>query len=684
MKKLLILMLALVMVLCMFVACGDEEETPDEGSTGTSSSSGGVSGGDDDCEHTFVSKSKVEATCKAEGSETFECSKCGATKTDKLPVLKTHDYKVVDETEATCEELAKIIKECQVCGDKQEFEDGQLAPHKGVEVVKTEPTCDTDGAREYECEVCGTTMFKLGFDKVIPKLGHTYEREGNEFSEEAGVTFVAGNCDTEGRFDRVCQDCGYDKDPITREEYGKMSGYDTTKYDDMEVWGHDYSVFVGPIPASCTTDGYDEYKCSRCDATNLVVTSYANGHTYEKGQSAVEGTHFVVTQAPTCIVEGKKAYKCTVCGEVATDDKDIDTISCIPHDTSNRDVQYLTDDRAADCLNDAYKVYKCCADPLCQESEKVVEEGTALGHDPVVSGEQTCATEGKTPYSCSRCSATWLDGPVDENIKHKPETNKVLEATCINNAVYRCSICEKEYGPYEGDEYYADGFAHGIHQFVYNETVAPTCSSIGYKIYACVADGACTVTRKDDTNTDMTKPDTPKAEDIVARVAHNFDADGNGVIDVSPDGRIVCSVCMAQYRDVTTEVTNGSGKLCLGCGKDSCECGLSVEWNGYVSPTIPDAHMLSANTEVTISSVEWKEVENKGDKALAIGNGMIIIDGEDTTTYTIKIYDKKDGELLKTVELTGDVALDLYEYAEVGQVAIKASTAAVVFFYAAV
>jgi len=251
---------------------------------------------------------------------------------------------------------------------------------------------------------------------------------------------------------------------------------------------------------------------------------------------------------------------------------------------------------------------------------------------------------------------------------------KVSEATCISNAVYKCSVCDSEFGPYENDPAYEDGFAHGNHVYQYSATVAPTCSSIGYNIYVCVADDACTDTRRND---DLSLPaDQPKEGTAVERIAHTFGA-------VSPDGRIECSVCFAEYRDVTTEESNGGGTLCLGCGKTPCDCGLSVEWTGYVSPVIPDNHNLVANTEKVISSVKWTEVEET-EKALAIGGGVIILDGEENTTYTVKIYDKADGTLLDTVTVTGDSIIDLYKYAEVGQISITASTLAIVFLYAAV
>ncbi|MBO5262024.1 MAG: hypothetical protein J6B45_03160 [Clostridia bacterium] len=664
-KKLLILFLALALALCAFAACGEKQDpqgsgTQNSGTTdnsGTGNNSGGTTpsqpttpGGDQGCQH---------------------------------------NYKVVDEIEATCLAPRKTIKECTICGDRQEIEEGNTASHISSQIVKTEATCTTDGERACVCATCGTTMFDPNMEQVIPKLGHTYERTENMFDEAAGVTFIPGNCDEEGRFERVCGDCGYNEDPITRDEYAQIPGYDTEKYDAMEVWGHDYSVKIGEGAATCTEGSYIEYACSRdgCTSTKRETKGYPKGHKYITSEEAVEGVNYVIDPKPTCLYEGKKIYVCINegCGERATEDKYIEVVPVLNHDTSNRDAAYLERDVAATCALPAYKVYRCCVDALCEVTETVYE-GEPLPHLWEVSGPQTCKTEGKTPYKCTRqgCEETKLDTPIDLNIKHTYES-VVKEATCINNAVYKCAVCEEEYAPYENDDFYKNGFAHGVHVFEYSETVAPTCSSIGYKIYACTADENCVVTRKDPNNTDLNNPDLPLKEDIVARTAHNFDLDGNGTIDVSPDGKITCAVCFTQYRDITTEITNGNGTLCLGCGNNPCDCGLSVEWNGYVSPIVPSEHVLAANKETVISSIEWTEVENKGTVDLAIGEGMIIVDGEENTTYTIKVYDKADGTLLHTFEVSGDVVLvDLYDYLEVGQVAITASTTAIVYLYSIV
>ena len=213
-RKLLILFFVVAMMVLVFASCGDDE------GTGAPSSNDG----NNDCEHDFkvVEAESVPATCKDEGKQVFKCSKCSATKEETVAKLTEHKYKY-SEIEPTCQEDGKIVSECEVCNEKTEKKGKPKISHSGQEVILSNPTCTEKGSKDWVCKDCGTSVYKKGFEKEIPALGHSYERTENMFDEKAGVTFVAGTCSAEGMFARVCTDCKYDGDPITREEYGKMS-----------------------------------------------------------------------------------------------------------------------------------------------------------------------------------------------------------------------------------------------------------------------------------------------------------------------------------------------------------------------------------------------------------------------------------------------------------------------------
>ena len=644
-KKLLIALFVIAMLVCVFASCGE-------------------------CEHNYEETSKVEATCAQDGSKTLKCSECGETKTETI--AKTNNHKMeYSEIEATCLADGKTVGVCKVCGYTVETNstpklDACESSNWEV-VVKIPATCTTNGEKATVCTICGKEQFVIG-DMTIPAFGHTYEdTDPMKSDEEKGITFVEANCEDEGYFARVCQTCGYDEDPITKDEYAAMPDCDLTKLDKMEPWGHNFTEYVDTVLPTCTENGYDIYGCEYCDATKNEVIAAANGHSYIKNETAEEGVHFKITLAPTCINTGTKAYICTVCSEVATANEHIDVIPTVEHSILDTDDAYLLVSMEADCVNAAYKIYKCSVDAFCTE-QKVFEYGEALDHNWVKIQDPSCATNGKTYYECDRvcngieCDEFKFDEPSIE-IKHTYGST-VSAATCVADAVYKCSVCEKEYSAYDDD---AQGQAHGNHKYdLLKEVIAPTCSSEGYTIYSCTA-GECGTLYGDE--------EGEYDRDVTPRTTHDFNV-------MTEDGRIVCTVCATQYRDVTTEITTGNGTLCLGSCEGECTCGLKVEWNGYVSPKDPE--QIKANETYVKNSVTWTEVAQET-KPLAIGEGMIILNGTEATSYTIKVFDKQGGTLLTTIEISGEYAfVDLYNYAEVGHVEITATTDALVSFFAIV
>ncbi len=657
-KKLLILMFIVSIVACILASCGE-------------------------CKHeAYEVKSTVAATCAAEGKTISACTSCGLEKVETLPKTGNHTLKY-DEVKPTCMSAGKNISTCTVCGFVTETAGEPQLPtcdtSKSKEIVVAEATCTADGKKKHVCSTCNKDVYIVNYNGVIPALGHTYERSGILTDEEKGISFVAGNCDTEGYVSRVCKDCGYDQDPITRDEYAKEEGYDVVKYDDMKIKGHKWGEKVDTVAPTCVVNGYDLYICQICETEDKRAEVPAEGHKYNMADSAVENTDYKVVVKPTCVKEGSKAYICTVCKEVATDEAHIKSIPTVAHNVTNTNDELLVVSVGATCTDDAYKIYKCGVDPLCEYTETFTDENTALGHHRVVSKEPCCLTGGKTRYVCDNvCNGVACDYTVDdapfEDIKHVQGERKA-GPTCVKNAVYVCSECGVDYEAYtvaEGGV--AADQAHGNHD--YSEVayvIDPTCSSIGYTVYSCVA-GECGLFDGDnlDANGEYVYEEP---RDVQPRTLHDFNP-------VTEDGRIVCVVCSMQYRDISTEITTGGDSLCLGCGLDECNCGLKVEWNGYISPKAPEN--ISANVAFVKNKLEWAEVEMTDD-TLVMGEGIIALTGETETTYTIKIYDAANGTLLETIEKSGElVVVDLYNYATVGQIEIVASTDATVSFYSIV
>ena len=115
---------------------------------------------------------------------------------------------------------------------------------------------------------------------------------------------------------------------------------------------------------------------------------------------------------------------------------------------------------------------------------------------------------------------------------------------------------------------------------------------------------------------------------------------------------------------VTTKVDKGDGNLCLGCGKDPCECGVNVEWNAFVAPSAPDS--ISAGAAFTKLGVK-------------VGKGLIKVTSESETNCTVVIT-TENGD----VTLTGSGAVvyfDLYKYNSVTKIVVTSSAAASLVLY---
>ncbi len=677
MKKLLILLFILIAAVCVFASCGDEEgegaTTPSANNNTTTSSV--VSGGNANCAHDFKVTNTVNATCAADGKEISTCSKCGATSEKTLSKTNDHTMKY-EETEPTCSLPGKVIGKCEVCEHTVETDGKPALGHSGktfVTEVETEPTCTEPGKQKQICSDCGEEQWSSGFSSEIPAIGHTYERGDDLFSEEAGVTYVEAQCGVDGYFNRVCKDCGYDKEPITREMYKNYEGkpgYNATKYDEMEAWEHTFGKVPNDIlEPTCQEPGYLVFYCMECGTEKKDPQGSKNNHQYviDAGE---EGKHFVTNPMPTCVSKGTRTYICTECNEPSDDPTYIVDVPELEHDTSKHTNEYLKLTVKATCTESAYKIYSCCNGD-CDQTERV-DEGSPLGHDLKRNGEVSCATGGKTPYKCTRCKEESLvedefSIPFEE-AKHQLG-DMVVDPTCVSDAVYVCSLCNSEYPPYEGDEEYADGFAHNRHHLVFFETVAPTCGSVGYNLYKCDDDEACQLIGK---SKDINNLDTPIPADIVPRLTHEFVTSG-GIIDITPDGKLTCKNCSLKYRDVKTEEDSGSQSLCLANCEGECKCGLIVAWTTYIAPK--DLEVLNANEKVEKTSTTWSDGRIV---PLQIGEGAIVISGSDETNCTVEIYDT-NGVLVHTFEETGaKIYIDLYEYSDVSKVCITSSTKAVV------
>ena len=123
------------------------------------------------CQHNFIQKSLTPATCTTEGTQILECSKCGKTKTETIPLTghKTGIWATTKEPTCTAEGT-KTLK-CSVCHAGTKTEPIPATGHKaGDWIIMKEPSCIETGIQTQHCASCGIAVET----KPIPATGHSF------------------------------------------------------------------------------------------------------------------------------------------------------------------------------------------------------------------------------------------------------------------------------------------------------------------------------------------------------------------------------------------------------------------------------------------------------------------------------------------------------------------------------
>ena len=511
--------------------------------------------------------STTPATCTVNGTAVTTCDDCNVEIATYTIPATGHSYAeyVKDEVVATCTTKGKIVLKCtnNDCTDTKTIETS-INPnaHKYEKTSSVAATCTTSAYDVYTCaNGCGATYNAYTGGAAN---GHTWgtptvAQNGNLVTvtrtctvENCGETDTLNitvdnrhnfNGTVENVKDATCKEAGqikvYCSDegcaesvtinvPVNSKAHGNIKteykkpdclndGYVKTYCDDCESvlgttttidkLGHDFSV-AGNIttPASCTADGKQTYKCSRCDATTNVTIPKL-GHSYKKVSGGKEATcttygydvyecencdatynelikelgHTLTgepqTVAPTCTEQGYTKQYCEACGEWIKSDY----VNASGHDFTGIGTVVTP----PTCKAGGYTTYTCQNDGC---SYSYVGDYTPTsshdytGEDSVVVTPPTCTSKGYTTHQCKNCEYYFIDTYVDA-IGHDFDKTKgeagVDEETGKKYTKYPC---KHECGEYQY-EYVGDGCTHANWEYV--KTVAPTCTQDGYDIYSC-------------------------------------------------------------------------------------------------------------------------------------------------------------------------------------------------------
>lgn len=442
------------------------------------------------------------------GSMTYICSVCGASKEVVIKPRENHVYVDMPASVDTCTTVGHVAgKFCQWCSKPAPgvADIWDNVKHNWERVPGTEmkeATCEEDGFWTVKCTICGV----VEENKVITATYH-------EFKDNATT-----------HRDPTCTTWGYDL-------YGCIHCGKIFVNKSYEPLGHKYDNFVSDDPATCTSPAGKKFSCTNkwvdADGKEVVcghTTIIANEGAKPLGHSDIKE----VAEVPaTCEKDGTKAgKKCGVCGLFVEGGE---TIAKLGHDikitvctTEGKVYEECT--RAAECkyvskttdktfsadATESHSFKKdteksipatCTADGQdvleCRFCHKLaIEVVKATGHDIVENKDlnraPNCTNDGYYSDICKNCgeifNAKVLPKIADAHVGII-NTELSYAATCTKDGqeVGDCGICGKPYIkvlPKLG------------HDLVNVPAKAPTCEEAGNKAYSYCKRTGCDLTEE--------------------------------------------------------------------------------------------------------------------------------------------------------------------------------------------
>lgn len=432
----------------------------------------------------------TDATCTTPKYETYKCKYCDATQLVKVAEANGHDTtenyevkeaatctkagysewrcdcgvllgtKVLQPTEHTWETVtvplpkecdgAKVTyEECSVCGAIKV--DSVVITESGDHVykvtTKTPATCTTPGTLVITCEHCSNVNTEV----EIPAVGHAYGE---------GV-LTEGTCETDGIVTFTC----------TREGCtDAQSGHTITK--NIGTKNHNYVASGSPVAATCTSSGYQLYKCKYCNKEFKEILEAPANHIYEKQSESVE---------PNCYQRGHYIYKCKKC--IASYEYDLPATG--NHNIKSEVIQ------AQSCILPEITRYTCETEGCPYHKEEITK--SVAGHvwgDWKVTKEPNEETgeNGEQVRQCTRdgCTATET-APIPASIHNWGETPiETTGASCTDAATetYECIGCDL-CNETNGYKTYVKTIGVPLQHNVVVDYTAPTCTAAGSYIAKC-------------------------------------------------------------------------------------------------------------------------------------------------------------------------------------------------------
>jgi len=244
------------------------------------------------------------------------CTRCDIVLNTKW---ENHNQDYSFKTEE-CEKVPTITYTCTICSkpvNTIKLNDGNPLPHDWKEIEHINSTCDSDELSKCKCNRCGKEYtFNLGNRKQ-----HVFEvidTLSNSFNENTCITLLyrCKNCKnpqydyrnsthTPVKKDTVAPTCttaGYDVYKCSK------CGYEFHQNFTSEL-GHNFpSTGKSYAGSDCRYKGYDRFTCTRCNYYKDIANNLPGPHNYNN--------NWVTTKKPTCENKGTEELKCRLCSTI--------------------------------------------------------------------------------------------------------------------------------------------------------------------------------------------------------------------------------------------------------------------------------------------------------------------------------------------------------------------------------
>ena len=162
------------------------------------------------------------------------------------------------------------------------------------------------------------------------------------------------------------------------------------------------------VNATCTTDGYQEYTCSKCGETHQVILP-KTGHNYQVSKKV----------DATCTADGYDVYTCSNCKDTYTKT----TQQKLGHDFSKK-----IDHKDSTCTVKGFDLYQCSR---CNETKKTELALVDHNYQLTKTVKATCTTDGYKEYTCSMCNKSYQEKLPKTG--HNYQVSKKVDATCTTD-----------------------------------------------------------------------------------------------------------------------------------------------------------------------------------------------------------------------------------------------------------